>query len=679
MASNRFAMLIGVSEYGEGFDALPGSLLDIAELAKVLNDPECGDFQVELLADPEKSEMENNIELFFRKGNPDDLLLFYFSGHGDLGSGWANQKLHLCAKNTFKVNKNLREASAMSTEFLQRQMGFSKAGQIAIILDCCYSGSIAELVKSGEVSIDFSKIEGPEASEWVILTSSRSSEVSYQIPDGLSLYTRYLIEGIEGAADSTDSDWITASSLYEYAVGRFEIQHQGATQPQMKTKARGYDIPVAKAPKPDPKITFRQAVDARFRKIAERDLEFDGEIPLDSLDRIHLEKRRITLGLSTEDAQQIEADVKSPYPIRSHNRKEYRRAVEIAHRNGFPFSSDDRQLLDEIYKDLSLGKDTAERIEKIVAEGLDEKFSNGSVLPIKEDLISNLSRIIEFETVKLHVQPGRLPGLGSKLVTRSTLAETKYFSEVLDHNINLDMIFIQGGNFWMGAGEKEEGSNPDEYPKHEVRVASFCLGKFPVTQQQWYEIAILPKVNHELNPEPTYLKKGGNYPVEQVSCLEAVEFCNRLSNYTKKIYRLPSEAEWEYACRAGTDTPFYFGETIDAKLANYDGTSTYGKGQRGENRKQTTSVDSFLPNAFGLYDMHGNVWEWCLDHWHDNYQGAPGDGSAWYISDADEGHLRLLRGGSWDYDVVFCRSSQRNGSSPRERKNNIGFRVVCIV
>jgi len=671
MTSNRFAMLIGVSEYGEGFDALPGSLLDIAELARVLNDPECGDFQVELLADPEKSDMENNIELFFRKGNPDDLLLFYFSGHGDLGSGWANQKLHLCTKNTFKVNKSLREASAMSTEFLQRQMGFSKAGQIAIILDCCYSGSIAELVKSGEVSIDFSKIEGPEASEWVILTSSRSNEVSYQISDGLSLYTRYLIEGIQGAADSTDSDWITASSLYEYAVGRFEIQHQGATQPQIKTKAGGYSIPIAKAPKPDPKITFRQAVDARFRKIAERDLEFDGEIPPESLDRIHLEKRRITLGLSTEDAQQIEADVKSPYPIRSHNRKEYKRAVEIAYRNGFPFSSDDRQLLDEIYKDLSLGKDTAERIEK--------KTSGSLVLPPKVGRISDLSKIIEFETVKLDVQPGRLLGLGSRLVICSTPAETKYFSEVLVHNINLDMIFIQGGGFWMGAGEKEEGSGSDEYPKHEVKIAPFCLGKFLATQQQWYEIASLPKVNYDLNPKPSHLKKGGNYPVEQVSWLEAVEFCDRLSNYTQKTYRLPSEAEWEYACRAGTDTPFYFGETIDAKLANYDATSIYGKGQRGENRKQTTPVNNFPPNAFGLHDMHGNVWEWCSDHWHDNYQGALGDGSAWCISDIGEDHPRLLRGGSWDYNAVFCRSSQRNGSSPSERRDNIGFRVVCVI
>jgi formylglycine-generating enzyme required for sulfatase activity len=231
----------------------------------------------------------------------------------------------------------------------------------------------------------------------------------------------------------------------------------------------------------------------------------------------------------------------------------------------------------------------------------------------------------------------------------------------------------------MGSDEREEGSNSDEYPRHEVRVASFYMGKFLVTQQQWYQVAALPRVNHDLHPEVSYFKRGSNYPVEQVSWLEAVEFCDRLSNYTQKTYRLPSEAEWEYACRAGTNTPFYFGETIDTKLANYDGNSTYGKGQRGEKRKQTTPVNNFSPNAFGLHDMHGNVWEWCLDHWHDNYQGTLGDGSAWNSLNIDKDHPRLLRGGSWDYDAVFCRSSQRNGSSPEERKSNIGFRVVCVI
>ena len=111
------------------------------------------------------------------------------------------------------------------------------------------------------------------------------------------------------------------------------------------------------------------------------------------------------------------------------------------------------------------------------------------------------------------------------------------------------------------------------------------------------------------------------------------------------LFRLPTEAEWEYACRAGTTTPFYFGETISADQANYDGNYVYGKGKQGVYREQTTDVGSFPSNAWGLCDMHGNVWEWCADTWHENYTGAPTDGSAWGI--LGDKKAKLLRGGSW--------------------------------
>lgn len=147
-------------------------------------------------------------------------------------------------------------------------------------------------------------------------------------------------------------------------------------------------------------------------------------------------------------------------------------------------------------------------------------------------------------------------------------------------------------------------------------------------------------MNKELDADPSNFK-GDKRPVEQVSWYDAVEFCDRLTAHTKRAYSLPSEAEWEYACRAGTRTPFHFGETITTDLANYRGTDneeykwsgSYGPGPKGIYREQITEVGSFgVANAFGLYDMHGNVWEWCLDDWHDNYEGAPTDGSAWLDS-----------------------------------------------
>ena len=148
----------------------------------------------------------------------------------------------------------------------------------------------------------------------------------------------------------------------------------------------------------------------------------------------------------------------------------------------------------------------------------------------------------------------------------------------------------------------------------------------------------------------------------------------QLSKLTGRNYRLPSEAEWEYACRAGTTTPFYFGETITPELVNYDGNYVYGSAPKGEYRKQTTPVGQFPANAFGLYDMHGNVWEWCADELHDNYNGAPTDGSVWLDGDKDR---PCLRGGSWDLIPIFCRSAVRDYYAGRDLlSDGLGFRVV---
>ena len=158
-----------------------------------------------------------------------------------------------------------------------------------------------------------------------------------------------------------------------------------------------------------------------------------------------------------------------------------------------------------------------------------------------------------------------------------------------------------------------------------MRLREFFLGQTPITQAQWQEVAGWERVERDLKADPSRFK-GPNRPVEQVSWHEAVEFCRRLSQRSGKRYGLPSEAQWEYACRAGTTTPFHFGETLTAELANYDANFTYADGPKGSIGEQTTDVGSFPANAWGLQDMHGNVWEWCEDHWHENYEGAPGDG-----------------------------------------------------
>lgn len=242
--------------------------------------------------------------------------------------------------------------------------------------------------------------------------------------------------------------------------------------------------------------------------------------------------------------------------------------------------------------------------------------------------------------------------------------QAQFFAENLGGGVKLEMVAIPGGTFTMGSPATEKEREGGEEPQHSVTVKPFLMGKYEVTQMQWRGVATMPQINRKLNLDP-FNFKGDNRPVEQVSWHDAVEFCDRLSRYTQRKYRLPSEAEWEYACRAGTTTPFHFGETITTNLANY----------RDEYRQQTTDVGSFSPNTFGLYDMHGNVWEWCLDHWHDNYKGVPVDGSAWIVG--GDSSFRLLRGGSWYDNPRDCRSANRNRLDLGSSSNVIGFRVVC--
>ncbi len=262
-----------------------------------------------------------------------------------------------------------------------------------------------------------------------------------------------------------------------------------------------------------------------------------------------------------------------------------------------------------------------------------------------------------------------------KIVIHRTQQTAKYYVEDLGNGIDLHMMLIPGGTFLMGAPETEEGSRDNERPQHQVTVPTFFMGKYQVTQAQWQVVASLDPVNRKLNPDPSRFK-GKNLPVERVSWYDASEFCDRLSRQTVRSYRLPSEAEWEYACRAGTTTPFHFGETITSELANYNGEVIYSVGAKGNYRGKPTDVGSFgVANAFGLYDMHGLVWEWCADHRHDNYEAAPIDGSAWLIE--SDNPFRVLRGGSWKNNPENCRSAYRYRDHADADNEIIGFRVVC--
>jgi formylglycine-generating enzyme required for sulfatase activity len=275
-------------------------------------------------------------------------------------------------------------------------------------------------------------------------------------------------------------------------------------------------------------------------------------------------------------------------------------------------------------------------------------------------------KTFQFETAQINKN-----GTGIKRITKSA----EYFTQDLGNSVFLEMVHIPGGTFLMGSPESDESPISSESPQHQVTVPSFFMGKYPVTQKQWRLVAALPKVKIDLESDPSRFK-GDNLPVECVSWNHTQEFCARLSRKTNQTYRLPSEAEWEYACRGGTTTPFYFGETISTELANYHGNYTYGGGAKGEYRGKTTEVGKFPANPCGLYDMCGNVWEWCEDEWHGNYINAPTDGSAW--SNGSNNYMSL-RGGSWIFNPQSCRSAYRDYNTRDIRNYVIGFRVVCVV
>ncbi len=263
---------------------------------------------------------------------------------------------------------------------------------------------------------------------------------------------------------------------------------------------------------------------------------------------------------------------------------------------------------------------------------------------------------VEFETPTLDEK--------GQVIARTHHAANQ-FTEDLANGISLELIVIPSGMFQMGS--LPHRGNNDEQPQHLVSIKSFMLGKFLITQAQWK--AVIGKL-------PPCRFKGEGLPVERVSWIDAQKFCQQLSDKSRRYYRLPSETQWEYACRAGTSTPFSFGETLTVDVANFNGEHTFRDEPRGFYFHSTNEGGKFPPNAFGLYDMHGNLSEWCADNWLDDYSSSPRDSSSYQNKDS---RYRVARGGSWHEPPELCRSEARLRVLDSEAEEFIGFRVSCEV
>ena len=278
-------------------------------------------------------------------------------------------------------------------------------------------------------------------------------------------------------------------------------------------------------------------------------------------------------------------------------------------------------------------------------------------------------KILEFEYTTISNDPCVILGKKMSLPTRRHRGKAKYITLELGNDLTLDLIAIPGGQFSMGSPQNEQEREANESPQHSVTIDPFLIGKYPITQAQWFAI-MGNNPSRFTEPDTARSKR----PVERVSWFDCEQFCEKLSRLVGRKFRLPTEAEWEYACRGKTQTAFHFGSTIGTELANYNGEGNYGAGFGGDNRQETTDVDLFPANQFGLYDLHGNVAEWCADTWHSGYQNASDDGSAWISNNSQD--PRVLRGGSWRHLPGSCRSAQRLKSLPNHKSDAFSFRIA---
>jgi formylglycine-generating enzyme required for sulfatase activity len=234
--------------------------------------------------------------------------------------------------------------------------------------------------------------------------------------------------------------------------------------------------------------------------------------------------------------------------------------------------------------------------------------------------------------------------------------------------IGLEMVFIPAGRFQIGSPINELEHSEEESPRHIVNIPPFFMSRFPITQRQWKIL---------MDNNPAIFIGNSDRPVETVTWDDTQLFCQKLAERTGRPYRLPSESEWEYACRAGTLTAFGFGETIAANLANYNSASPYKYSPQGVSNSSTSEVGTYPANGFGLHDMHGNVWEWCADNWHEDYDLLPKDGSAW--TQGGDLSCRVIRGGSWRDPAHYCRSAKRSRNATSQGDRATGFRIVVTL
>ena len=669
------ALVIGVSRYqDEGWPDLYGVEQDIKEVTKILQEL---NFKVTTHLNPTGHELTTAYEEFIQKYGQDEAnrLLFWYAGHGhSLQPKWAKEEDSI----GYLVPTDAPSPRHSPSKFKRKALSMVRMEEYALeinskhalfLFDSCFSGSLFNLLNRA-IPEDISfKTANPVRQ---FITAGRANET---VPDK-SIFKSQFIKALGGDADRDKDGYLTATELGAYLEKKVAVYSKGTQHPQYgKIKNDRLD---------DGDFVFS------LPKVQQKPL-YQNQPPLPEVDYAGFYAQ-------LSDLEQTLATGRS-----QHNRQKLQQAQGAYNKlRGVPNA--DKTILARVGKDLGEAFRELYQYEK-EQQARQEKSRNQAKInallkKVRKIPASKVQENLEGYEQLLRLDPDNQHFKSKIAHYRKELNQTNTSSRpphvipdpdpesrnptTHTNSIGMKFVRIPAGTFQMGS----DNGDSDEKPVHTVRITKpFYLGKYEVTQGEWEDV---------MGSIPSNFKNcGRTCPVEKVSWNDAQEFIKKLNerescpnhdqssssgltrgsilqNLQPGCYRLPTEAEWEYAARAGTRTPFSFGSNINPAEVNYDGNYPYGNGSKGLYRKKTVPVGSLPANPWGLHEVHGNVWEWVNDYWKDSYSS----GSQTDPTGPTGGSRRVSRGGGWSSYARDCRSADRNSDSPGNRSDYLGFRLL---
>ena len=690
--ARRWAVLIGVDKYEDelGIGSLKYCGNDMKLLYKVLTGSGGGFHRDNVLlmtcdarrrvCRPTRSNVVSMVPNWLRDAKPEDDVLFAFSGHGIEKNG----KGYLLTADSYRQNPAL---TALPLSLVRDWLGNCRARRKMLIVDACHAGAgkdapamssaLWDELKSGE---GFAKLAscGPDEK------SNEDAALQSDVGRGHGVFTYYLAEGLRGGADRDGNGRVDVNEayLYAYAGTRRWARFNNVSQTPLRQRSgigmmtvsyvTGTTLPPPYVPKPGLPPPSVGGVEGLLVALGTGSRPGELRLAVKRLERGESEAALAAFGRLAKGDDAVAAAamwgmVKAH--VAANRMAEARDVLDRldAYHPGSPWLEQARGVS---------AQDAARRranYDRLLAKarhayqrargGTNQYLWQAVMKHAGSALATGCADTDEAARLMREAQPHVLPkGFVSAETRRVTVGTPQGDQDkqitYYKNSIGMEFVKIPAGEFMMGSPSNEEGRDDDEGPQHRVRITKpFYVGVTEVTQAQYQAV---------MGKNPSHFK-GAKNPVEKVSWSDCVEFCNRLSRKTGQSVRLPTEAEWEYACRAGTTGRFYFGDN-DSGLGEY-AWYTNNSGSK------THPVGGKKPNAFGLYDMHGNVWEWCAD-WYDSgyYEQSPTDDPQGLRG----GKTRVLRGGSWSDGPRLCRSARRFGYSPTGTHDSIGFRVVAL-